>query len=129
MPRKKHNQVVMRPFGERLHCLMSRHLRMTPRELSTKLGYSNDSTIRKALAGQTGLSIEQLVGLSRIKTPSGNRPNLDWLLTGHGPHVFPIEPSESESQETQHLLWMVQTLSQKEIKALKVVLGASAKPV
>lgn len=129
MPRRKHNQVVMRPFGERLHWLMSHHLRMTPRELSTKLGYSNDSTIRKALTGQTGLSIEQLVGLSRIKTPAGNRPNLDWLLTGHGPHVYPIEPTEPQSQETQHLLGMVQALSQREVKALKVLLGASEKRI
>lgn len=81
-PRDAHFQAA---FGQRLGVLLEQHLLITLSELADRLGYTNESTLRKVRKGLACLSSEKLATLAALPVASqSERISVDWLLTGHG---------------------------------------------
>lgn len=57
-------------------------LKLTPSELSRKLGYSNSATISRLQRGETFVDVERLYLLSQLRAPDGSKIDLNWLITG-----------------------------------------------
>lgn len=72
-------------FGERLGVLLEQYLLITLSELAERLGYANESALRKVRKGLACLSAEKLAALAALPLASqSQRISVDWLLTGHG---------------------------------------------
>ncbi len=59
-------------------------LNMTTAEISRELGYCNSNTIAKLKQGEAFVDVDRLRLLAALRTPSGKRIDLNWLITGQG---------------------------------------------
>lgn len=71
-------------LGHRLGLLLDEHLHWSLSALAAKLGYTNDSALRKVRKGHAGLSADKLALLAALPLPGDARVSIDWLLTGYG---------------------------------------------
>lgn len=86
-------------LGRRLDLLLNKYLQWNLSTLAAKLGYANDSALRKVRKGQAGLSADKLALLAEL--PIGEnaaRISIDWLLTGYG---APLAMTTSEAAQTE----------------------------
>lgn len=74
----------MAQLCERFARLMRDELEMKSAELAKQLGYANRSMVDGVVGGKTFPDVLRLQKLSQLKTKTGARPNLDWLITGNG---------------------------------------------
>ncbi len=85
MTQTPRNAKFQAALGHRLGLLLDQYLQWNLSALAEKLGYTNDSALRKVRKGQAGLSADKLALLADL--PVGEpaaRMSIDWLLTGHG---------------------------------------------
>lgn len=81
-PRNANFQAAL---GRRLGLLLDQYLEWNLSALAAKLGYTNDSALRKVRKGQAGLSADKLALLAELPVgKNAARISIDWLLTGHG---------------------------------------------
>lgn len=72
-------------LGHRLGLLLDQYLQWNLSALAAKLGYTNDSALRKVRKGQAGLSADKLALLAELPVgENAARISIDWLLTGYG---------------------------------------------
>lgn len=94
-PRDSNFQAAL---GHRLGLLLDQYLQWNLSTLAAKLGYTNDSALRKVRKGQAGLSAEKLALLAELPVGENTaRISIDWLLTGHG---APLAMAACEAPET-----------------------------
>lgn len=79
--RTKKDQEIRRGMCQRFVRAME-ELKLTPAELSRKLGYLNPTTISKLQRGETFVDVERLYLLAQLEAPDGKRVDLNWLITG-----------------------------------------------
>ena len=60
-------------------------LQLSPAQIARALGYSNAATISKLQKGDVFVDVERLYRLARLRTPNGERIDLNWLITGDSP--------------------------------------------
>ncbi len=82
MARPKKDDTVRRGMCERFVLAMNR-LELSPAELARALGYANSTTIAKVTKGLAFVDVERLHLLASLQTPSGEKIDLNWLITGH----------------------------------------------
>jgi transcriptional regulator with XRE-family HTH domain len=79
--RTKKDEAIRRGMCDRFVQAMGQ-LGLSPAELARRLGYLNSTTISRLQRGETFVDVERLYLLSQIKTPDGQRIDLNWLITG-----------------------------------------------
>lgn len=57
-------------------------LGLTPAEIARALGYANATTIAKVRRGETFVDVERLHLLAQLRSASGQRVDLNWLIAG-----------------------------------------------
>ncbi|WP_139179053.1 hypothetical protein [Lysobacter sp. yr284] len=88
-------------LGLRLGLLLDQYLHWNLSSLAAKLGYTNDSALRKVRKGQAGLSADKLALLAELPVgKNAERISIDWLLTGHG---APLTAAPAEAPQTELL--------------------------
>lgn len=87
MTQSRRDHAFKAEFGRRLSTLVAR-LGLSWVEVSVRLGYKNDATVRQAAKGRTLLSAERLAILGEFEDDAGARVSVDWLLTGNGAPVI-----------------------------------------
>jgi hypothetical protein len=86
-------------LGHRLGLLLDQYLQWNLSTLAAKLGYTNDSALRKVRKGQAGLSADKLALLAELPVGENTtRISIDWLLTGHG---APLTMKTGEAQQAE----------------------------
>jgi len=89
MPRTLKNEKIRRSMCDRLKTLVEIHLKMSIKDISKLLGYSNTTVLRRAWKGEVFPDTEKLATLAKIKNIDGSLPNIHWLITGQGPPLLP----------------------------------------
>lgn len=85
MTQKPRDANFQAAIGSRLGLLLDQYLKWNLSVLATKLGYTNDSALRKVRKGQAGLSADKLALLAELPVGDNSaRISIDWLLTGYG---------------------------------------------
>lgn len=57
-------------------------LRLSKAELARALGYSNAATLAKLERGAAFVDVERLARLALLRSPSGKKVDLHWVITG-----------------------------------------------
>lgn len=104
-------------FGDRFKESLTL-LGLMPASACELLGYSNASTIYSVIAGRCLPDLTKLSVLAKLRTVSGRRINIDWLITGEGEKLLALKTSKA-NREVEAVL---SKCSQKKIKALAVLL-------
>jgi hypothetical protein len=81
--RAKKNSEIRKGMCERFVVAMQQ-LALSPAQMARELGYSNAATISKLQKGEAFVDVERLYHLARLRTPQGDRIDLNWLITGDG---------------------------------------------
>lgn len=89
----------MAQLCERFTRLMRDELEMKSAELAKQLGYANRSVVDGVLGGKTFPGVLRLQKFSQLKTKTGARPNLDWLITGNGKPVLIEEAGDGRDNQ------------------------------
>lgn len=79
--RAKKDSDIRKAMCERFVVAMQR-LQLSPAQLARELGYSNAATISKLQKGDAFVDVERLYRLAQLRTPSGERIDLNWLIAG-----------------------------------------------
>jgi len=127
MPRTKRDPQALKQLTERFTRLVDRYLELSDRELAEALGYSGTTTLSRVRNGDAFLDIERLIRLAELETQSGGRPNIHWLLTGHGEPVLRPE-GQSRRDKKERLIDQVKRLEEPEIDALTKLLTRRQEP-
>lgn len=90
MSRPKKNRLVMRSMCARLAATIDL-MEESDSQISKILGYANPATIARMRAGEAFIDPERLAIFASIAIREEIRPNLHWILTGHGEPVIAIE--------------------------------------
>lgn len=123
MARSQKNAVLRMDMCSRLQALAEKHLKISMRDLSDKLGYSNTTVLRRAWKGEVFPDTERLAILATIKTKTDRTPNIHWLITGEGPPL--IEPQKKISSRKSDLIRVVKSLSPTKADSLLNILDDS----
>ncbi len=122
MGRTKKDTAALEQMCDRLVELVERHLRMKWAEVAKKLGYAGATTVAKAKQHKAFPDVERLSSLAEIRTPSGARPNLHWLLTGEGSPLLAARAPHGPNQIRVTVERIVRKLDPEKIKALERLL-------
>lgn len=79
----------------RLKVLVHDVLELTDKEASSRMGYSNTTTLWRVWQGKTFPDAEKLYLLATNVGQDGTKPSLHWVITGEG------EPLQSEEPRAQ----------------------------
>lgn len=123
MARSQKNAVLRMDMCSRLQALAEKHLKISMRDLSDKLGYSNTTVLRRAWKGEVFPDTERLAILATIKTKTDRIPNIHWLITGEGTPL--IEPPKKISSRKSDLIRVVKSLSPTKADSLLNILDDS----
>lgn len=93
-------------------------LGLTPSSAYLKLGYTTSSTLYSITAGRCLPDMTKLVALSKLKTSSGRRINIDWLVTGKGPKAYP-----SPEKVTSEIEALLSFATKEKMDAVAVLIG------
>lgn len=85
MTQVRSNPILRRAMGQRLELLVRDYLDVTWKALANQLGYRNDTVLRRARDGASGMSVEKLAVLATLRFgDEAQRVSIHWLLTGEG---------------------------------------------
>jgi len=96
MSRTRKDAALRKAMCARLKSLAEDYLNLRLNELSVQLGYVNSTVLRKVWNGVAFPDTERLAMLAKLKTPSGARPNIDWIITGRGSPILSVEAQDDE---------------------------------
>ncbi len=82
----------------RLKVLVHDVLGLTDKEASTKMGYSNTTTLWRVWQGETFPDAEKLYLLATNVGQAGTKPSLHWVITGEGEPLQNEEPGARSEQ-------------------------------
>lgn len=88
MSQVKKNGKSRKDACDRFIWLMEHGLKIPAAELARRLGYANSTTVQKVKRYETFPDVQRLQKLAKVYTVDGERPNLDWLITGVGPKML-----------------------------------------
>ncbi|WP_396587729.1 hypothetical protein [Bermanella sp. R86510] len=93
------------------------------RSESELLGYNSPSTIYKVKEGTTLPDLIKLQKLSERELKDGQRPNIDWIITGKGEKMISIPSSSNNLVQTVHKKLIGQ--SQEKLMAILTLLDGN----
>lgn len=88
MPQVKKSPKSRKGPCDRFIWLMTNELGLRAADLARRLGYANSTTVQKVKRYETFPDVDRLQKLSGLRNSNGERPNLDWLITGEGKPVI-----------------------------------------
>lgn len=124
MARSQKNAVLREAMCSRLQVLAEKHLKISVKDLSDKLGYANTTVLRRAWKGDVFPDTERLAILATIKTKGNKIPNIHWLITGDGCPL--IEIKNKMSSRKGELMRVVKSLSASKADSLLNILDDSS---
>lgn len=125
MARKTKDLDLQSDMCGRLIHLTEAILCITRKELSERLGYRNPSTLWHVWNKKAFPDVEKLQILSEMNTIDGQRPNIDWIISGKGsPLVKDMDyikkPTDSEV-ESRILQILSKMPNQKKVHLLGIL--------
>jgi hypothetical protein len=93
------------------------------RSESELLGYNSPSTIYKVKEGKTLPDLIKLQKLSERELAGGQRPNIDWIITGKGEKMITISSSSNHLIQIVHRKLIGQ--SKEKLLAILTLLGTN----
>lgn len=121
MARSQKDAILRMAMCHRFQALAEKHLKISVKDLSDRLGYSNTTVLRRVWKGEVFPDTERLAMLATIKTSRDYAPNIHWLITGEGnPMIAIIRKAPSRRGE---LMKVVKSLSESKTDSLLDILG------
>lgn len=109
----------MQQMCNRLKLLVGTLLKLSDKEASEIMGYSNPTTLWKIWRGETFPDAERLYMLANHKFPSKKVPNVDWIITGQGqPFSLNQENATAINKRKEMLKTLVEGLSDSKIDSI-----------
>lgn len=122
MPRTKKDPELMKSMCVRLQYLSREILGLSDKDMASKMGYSNPTTLWRVWQGKTFPDAEKLYRLAELKTPGGCRPSLHWVITGHGEPVVQETATTSVVGDRAVLRDQILALPMKKVRSLIALL-------
>jgi len=97
MPQTSRDQEFTQAFGRRLREVLDGQPQGVT-HIALAIGYRDDTTLRSAMAGRTGLALSRLAALAAWARSHGEPIDLQWLLTGDHSTAGPERPALTSAQ-------------------------------
>lgn len=122
MARQKRLASRKGPICDRLILVVEVHLGLTLSQAGEKLGYANPSTLYSIKAHRCLPDVEKLLALSKLMGTGGDRPNIDWIITGVGEPMLQKQPGPKDKTRVAALVETILRQSARKREALFALL-------
>ena len=122
MSKKKRNTNEQKSICDRFREALD-ILEVNPNSSYSALGYNTPATLYSVVAGRCLPDLTKLTKLSKMKTPSGHRINLDWLITGKGVALLGTDKTSVKTLGAVHKV--LSDSSKQKIEALSILLNTN----
>lgn len=123
MSRTKKDAELMGAMCERLRYLSQEIIGLSDKDIASKMGYSNATTLWRVWQGKTFPDAEKLYRLAELRTPNGDRPSLHWVITGKGPPTIGEPNSDRAVGDRAMLRDQILVLPMKKVRSLLALLA------